>query len=133
MRSRTQPIHVDTTNEIYKARIINLTNLLNLDFETLIATSVKETDYHLDSDGSKVSGNFSTSGSSCGENVKMNWRETHRLKGEIMLKVVFHIAQQCASSLSSDAWGVLTQLLVSLVLNVIFLIRDINILLAFCA
>ena len=52
MKSRNSPTHIDTTNEVYKARIINLTSLLNLDFHTLIASSVRDTDYNLNTDGS---------------------------------------------------------------------------------
>ena len=96
-------------NEVYKARITNLTNLLNLPFDSLIASSVKDAEYNLNlnlnSDGSTFS-------SPRTNNVKMNWRETHRLKGEVMLRILFHVASQCVHCLSGEAWMILTELLV---------------------
>lgn len=105
-RSSSSPIVVDASNEIFKARITNLNNLLNLDFDSLIASSAREVECGLNSDGSTFS-------SPRTDNVRMNWRETHRLKGEVMLRIVFRVASQCVHCLTSEAWTILTHLLVS--------------------
>jgi hypothetical protein len=43
----------------------------------------------------------------------VDWKGAMRLRGEVMLRAVFHIAARCAPSLSSDSWLIITQLLVS--------------------
>ena len=94
-----------SVSEVYKARIINLTNLLNLPFESLISGNTSEVDNSAPCED--------TSTPSGSEEVKMNWRETHRLRGEVMLRLVFHIAARCTSFLSADSWEAITKLMVS--------------------
>lgn len=137
--SRSSPSQLlaveNSVSEVYRARITNLTNLLNLNFESLIASTTREGDHSTFSeDGSfgSHSPNTTASGTGAGvgpgtgtgtgtgtDEIKMNWRETHRLRGEVMLRLVFHIASSCSSSLSADSWGAITRLLVS-ILAVLF-------------
>ena len=104
-RSTNSSIVIDAKNEVYQARITNLNNLLNLDYESLIASSTREVECGLNSDGSTFS-------SPRTDNVKMNWRETHRLKGEVMLRILFRVASQCVQCLTAETWKSLTHLLV---------------------
>ena len=119
-KSRSAPTQLQAidypANEVYNARIVNLTNLLNLNFESLIATTSREGEHCVPGDDSSHtpgSGTGSGIGSaSAGDEVKMNWRETHRLRGEVMMRLVFHIAARCTSSLSAESWKAITHLLV---------------------
>jgi hypothetical protein len=125
--SRSSPSQLlaveNSVSEVYRARITNLTNLLNLNFESLIASTTREGDHSTFSEdglfGShspNTTGAAAAAGAAAGagtDEIKMNWRETHRLRGEVMLRLVFHIASSCSSSLSADSWGAITQLLVS--------------------
>ena len=119
-KSRSAPTQLQAidypANEVYNARIVNLTNLLNLNFESLIASTSREGEHCVPGDDSSYTpGSGSGSGSGTGpvDEVKMNWRETHRLRGEVMMRLVFHIASRCTSSLSAESWKSITQLLVS--------------------
>lgn len=98
-----------SVSEVYKARIINLTNLLNLPFESLISGNASEVENSAPCEETSC-----TPSSSGAEEVKMNWRETHRLRGEVMLRLVFHIAARCTSFLSADSWEAITKLMVRL-------------------
>jgi hypothetical protein len=129
--SRSSPSQLlaveNSVSEVYRARITNLTNLLNLNFESLIASTTREGDHSTFSEdglfgshspNTTGSGAAAAAGAGAGagagtDEIKMNWRETHRLRGEVMLRLVFHIASSCSSSLSADSWGAITQLLVS--------------------
>jgi hypothetical protein len=127
--SRSSPSQLlaveNSVSEVYRARITNLTNLLNLNFESLIASTTREGDHSTFSEdglfgshspNTTGSGTAAAAGAGAGagaDEVKMNWRETHRLRGEVMLRLVFHIASSCSSSLSADSWRAITQLLVS--------------------
>ena len=104
-RSSSSSIVIDSKNEVYKARITNLNNLLNLDYDSLIASSIREVECGVNPDGSTFS-------SPRTDNVKMNWRETNRLKGEVMLRILFRIATQCVQCLTAETWKSLTHLLV---------------------
>ena len=123
--SRSSPSQLlaveSSVSEVYRARITNLTNLLNLNFESLIASTTREGDHSTFSEdglfGSHSPNTTGGAGAGAGagtDEIKMNWRETHRLRGEVMLRLVFHIASCCSSSLSADSWGAITQLLVSI-------------------
>ena len=125
--SRSSPSQLlaveSSVSEVYRARITNLTNLLNLNFESLIASSTREGDHNAFGDdslfGSPCPSTATGAGAGGGgggagtDEIKMNWRETHRLRGEVMLRLVFHIASSCSSSLSADSWGAIAKLLVS--------------------
>lgn len=115
-KSRSAPTQLQAidypANEVYNARIVNLTNLLNLNFESLIASTSREGEHCVPGDDSSYTPG-SGSGTGSVDEVKMNWRETHRLRGEVMMRLVFHIASRCTSSLSAESWKSITQLLVS--------------------
>lgn len=117
-KSRSAPTQLQAidypANEVYNARIVNLTNLLNLNFESLIASTSREGEHCVPGDDSSYTpGSGSGSGTGSVDEVKMNWRETHRLRGEVMMRLVFHIASRCTSSLSAESWKSITQLLVT--------------------